>query len=133
PDRRSTHVIHRMFAFRGYRRGRRRRMYRLESLGTLLSATAHERRRQVPIRILLALVVSWALYSAGRPEWIAPWIATAIAVQIFEILAMFRFRGSHRTPDARDVILALASTLAMAAVFAGVALAIWTIEGPGLE
>lgn len=108
-------------------------MYRLKSLGTLLSATAHERRRQVPIRFLLALVVSWALFSAGRPDWIGPWVAAVIAVQTFEIVAMFRFRRSSRTPDERDVILALASALAMAALFAGMALAIWTMEGRGLE
>lgn len=108
-------------------------MQSLKTLGALLSATAHERRKQVPIRLLLALVVSWALYGAGRPEWIAPWIVAVVAIQAFEGAAMFRFRASKRRPGALDVVLALASTFAMAALHAAVALAIWTIEGRGLQ
>lgn len=108
-------------------------MDRLTSLGALLSATAHERRKQVPVRILLSLVVSWALYSAGQGAWIGAWLAAVAVIQTFEILAMFRFRQPDSSPGARDVILALASTLAMAALFAGASVAIWAIDGRGLQ
>lgn len=108
-------------------------MKRLERLGGLLSATAQERRKQVPIRVLLALVVSWALYSAGRADWIGAWIAGVVAIQAFEIVAMFRFRRSTRSPGPVDVVLALASAMAMAALFAGMAVAIWDMPGRGLE
>ncbi|MBA4804647.1 MAG: response regulator [Brevundimonas sp.] len=108
-------------------------MQSLNTLGTLMSATAHERRKQVPIRLLLALVVSWALYSAGRAEWIGPWIVAAIAVQVFELLAMLRFRSPEQTPGTSAVVLALASTFAMAALYGGIALVIWTIDGRGLQ
>lgn len=108
-------------------------MNHLEHLGSLLSATAHERRKQVSVRVLLALLVAWALHSAGRTEWIATWLTAVAAVQAFEILAMFRFRQATKTPRAIDTVLALASTAAMAALFAGTAVAIWSIEGRGLQ
>lgn len=107
-------------------------MYRLEGLGLLLSATAHERRKQVPVRVLLAALVGWSLYSAGRSDWIIPWLGAVAAVQMFEIGAMFRFHQATEAPSPRDVILALASTLAMAALFAGTAVAIWNTDGRGL-
>ncbi|CAL1690706.1 Sensor histidine kinase RcsC [Brevundimonas subvibrioides] len=108
-------------------------MDRLTSLGALLSATAHERRRQVPVRILLALLVAWALYSAGQGAWIGAWLAAVAVVQGFEIVAMFRFRRADARPGAVDVVLALTSTMAMAALFAGTSVAIWAIDGRGLE
>lgn len=108
-------------------------MIRLEVLGALLSATAHERRKQVPVRLLLAGLVAWALYSVGRADLIAVWFAAVALIQAFEIAAMFRFRQSTRTPGPVDVLLALASAFAMAALFAGTAVAIWHMEGRGLE
>ncbi len=108
-------------------------MNHLEHLGSLLSATAHERRKQVSVRVLLALLVAWALHSAGRTEWIAAWLTAVAAVQAFEILAMFRFRQATKTPRAIDTVLALSSTATMAALFAGTAVAIWSIDGRGLQ
>jgi signal transduction histidine kinase/CheY-like chemotaxis protein len=108
-------------------------MNRLETLGGLLSATAHERRKQVPIRVLLAAVVSWALYSGGRAEWIGPWIAAVLAVQVFEIVTMLRFRQSIATPSQGEVVLALASAMAMAALFAGMAVVLWSLDARGLQ
>ena len=108
-------------------------MDRLTSLGALLSATAHERRKQVSVRVLLALLVAWALHSAGQGGWIGAWLVAVAVIQGFEILAMVRFRQSGANPGARDVVLALASTLAMAALFAGTSVAIWAIDGRGLE
>ena len=108
-------------------------MSQLSSLGALLSSTARERRKQVSVRILLSLLVAWALHSAGRGDWIGPWFAAVAVIQVFEIVAMLRFRQSDATPSAIEVILALASTMAMAALFAGTALTIWAIDGRGLE
>jgi two-component system, sensor histidine kinase len=108
-------------------------MIALKSLGLLLSATAHERRKQVSVRLLLTPLVAWALYSAGRVDWIAPWVVAVIVVQIFEVAAMFRFRQSQTIPTSLDVVLALASTFAMAALFAGASVALWAIDGRGLQ
>lgn len=105
----------------------------LASLGSLLSATARERRKQVPVRVLLAAVVAWALFSAGQAGWILPWIVAVAVVQAFEILAMLRFRRPAANPGPVDVLLALASTAAMAALFAGTAVAIWAMDGRGLQ
>lgn len=107
-------------------------MFQIDQLGALLSATARERRKQVPLRALLAILVGWALYSAGRADWIAPWIVAVMAVQAFEIGAMSRFRRADRSPGRIDVILALVSTFVMAALFAGMATVIWSLEGRGL-
>ena len=104
-----------------------------DRLGPLLSATAHERRKQVPVRLLLSLVVAWALHHAGQTGWVVPWLLAVVLVQGFEIVAMFRFRRPDRSPTRLDVGLALASTMAMAALFAGTALAVWTLEGRGLQ
>jgi signal transduction histidine kinase/ActR/RegA family two-component response regulator len=108
-------------------------MDRLKSLGAPLAATAHERRKQVPVRVLLSLLVSWALHSAGQGQWIGAWLVAVLVIQGFEILAMVRFRLPGTKGGAIDVILALASTLAMATLFAGTSVAIWAIDGRGLE
>ena len=52
----------------------------LKSLGPILAASAQERLKQVPVRILLAGVVAWALHAAGLSEWIGPWLALAALV-----------------------------------------------------
>lgn len=105
----------------------------LKTLGPLLSATATERRKQVPVRVLLSGVVAWALFSAGLGIWIPVWLASVAAVQIFEIAAMFRFRRAGQVPRAVDVVLALASTLLMAGLFAAVSVALWSMDGRGLQ
>lgn len=108
-------------------------MQRLERLGARLSATAHERRKQVSVRLLLTPVVAWALYGADRSEWIVPFVAAVFAIQAFEILALFRFRRSTATPTPAEVVLALASTFAMATLFAGTAVAIWSLDARGVQ
>lgn len=105
----------------------------LKTLGPLLSATAHERRKQVPVRILLAAITVWALHGARQSTWIAPWLAAVAAIQVFEIVAMFRFRSPARSPGLVDVALALASTTLMAALFAGMAVGVWALDGRGLQ
>ena len=64
----------------------------LKSLGPILAASARERLKQVPVRILLAGVVAWALHAAGLGGWIGPWLGLAAVVQLFEYLAMTPFR-----------------------------------------
>lgn len=108
-------------------------MSHIEYLGSLLSATANERRKQVPVRVLLAALVAWALHSAGQGQWILAWLGAVAVIQAFEILAMFRFRQSTETPRVVDTLLALTSTFMMAALFAGTAVAIWAIDGRGLQ
>lgn len=108
-------------------------MNHLEYLGSLLSATAHERRKQVPVRVLLALLVAWALHSAGQGALIAAWLIAVMVIQAFEILALFRFRRATAAPRTIDTLLALTSTFLMAALFAGTAVAIWSVEGRGLQ
>lgn len=105
----------------------------LRTLSPLLSATAVERRKQVPVRVLLSGIVAWALSSAGQDGWIPAWFVAVALVQAFEIGALFRFRRSESLPTVVDVWLALASTFLMAALFAGVSVALWSLEGRGLE
>lgn len=107
-------------------------MQTLKTLGPLLSSTAHERRKQVPVRVLLSLIVAWALHSAGQGVWIPAWLVSVAVIQAFEIAAMFRFMGSDRTPGTSDILLALASTFSMAALFAGIAVLLWSLGGEGL-
>jgi signal transduction histidine kinase/CheY-like chemotaxis protein len=108
-------------------------MNRLLSLAALLSATAQERRKQIPVRVLLIILVCWAIDRMGRPEWIPAWALAAVGVQIFEIVAMRRVGESARKPGVGDVIVALASTMAMAALFAATAVTIWSFDGKGLQ
>ncbi len=104
----------------------------LKAFGPLLSATAHERRKQVPVRVLLSGIVAWALHSAGHGAWIPAWLVSVAVVQVFEIGAMFRFRGSDRIPTTSDIFLALASTFLMAALFAWISVMLWSWDGRGL-
>ena len=108
-------------------------MSHIEYLGSLLSATANERCKQVPVRVLLAALVAWALHSAGQGQWILGWLGAVAVIQTFEILAMFRFRRSTQTPRVIDTLLALTSTFMMAALFAATAVAIWAVDGRGLQ
>ena len=108
-------------------------MLSLKNLGPLLSATAHERRKQVPVRVMLSGIVAWALHSAGHDAWIPAWLASVAVVQAFEIGAMFRFRSSNRIPTTLDICLALASTFFMAGLFAWISVALWSFDGRGLH
>lgn len=104
----------------------------LKSLGPILAASARERLKQVPVRILLAGVVAWALHAAGLGGWIGPWLSLAALVQLFEYLAMTPFRRAVPSDDPRLMGLALASTALMAAAYGGVGLAIWSTNYPAL-
>jgi len=107
-------------------------MLLLKALGPLLSATAHERRKQVPVRLLLSGIVAWALHSAGQGAWVPSWLASVALIQAFEIGAMFRFRGSDRIPTTFNIVLALTSTFLMAALFAWMSVMLWSFGGRGL-
>ena len=104
----------------------------LKSLGPILAASARERLKQVPVRILLAGVVAWALHAAGLGGWIVPWLSLAAVVQLFEYLAMTPFRRAVPSDDPRLMGLALASTALMATAYGGVGLAIWSTNYPAL-
>ncbi len=104
----------------------------LKSLGPILAASAQERLKQVPVRILLAGVVAWALHAAGLSEWIGPWLALAVLVQLLEYLAMAPFRRAVPSDNPRSMALALASTALMASAYGGVSLAIWSTNYPAL-
>lgn len=105
----------------------------MSDLGSLLAATARERRQQVPVRVLLALLVCWAISSGGHADWIGPWLVVVTTVQAFEILALRPFRSSRPKPGRFSVVLALASTSTMAGLFAAVSVAIWAMDGQGLQ
>lgn len=108
-------------------------MSSLQALGPLLSATAHERRKQVPVRVLLSGIVAWALYSTGYSHWIPVWLTSVAVIQAFEIGAMFRFRQSDRVPTISDICIALTSTFLMAALFALISVMLWSVQGRGLQ
>jgi len=99
-------------------------MGNLELVTPVLTASGAERLKQVPVRLLLAAVMAWALYTTGLGGWITAWLIAAIAVQAFEIAAMAPFRQGR--PVGRiAVLLALASTTLMAATYSGIALVVW--------
>jgi len=108
-------------------------MAALSTVAAALRATANERRRQLPVRVLLALLMAWGLYKAGHSNWVGSWLALAALVQVCEILALRRFQETGRNARPAHVLLGLASTAAIAAVFAGGAAAIWAMDGRGLQ
>lgn len=100
-------------------------MGNLKVIAPILTASGTERLKQVPVRLLLAGVMGWALHTTGLGGWIMPWLIAAVLVQAFEILAMTPFRRGQ-TVGSIAVVLALASTTVMAATYSAIALAIWT-------
>lgn len=108
-------------------------MAALSGFEKALFATANERLRQWPLRVLLALLMAWALYLGGHSGWIVPWLALAALAQLFEALVLLRLRHFGRPVQARDSPLALAAVSAIAAVYAGGAVAIWAMDGKGLQ
>ncbi|WP_395945635.1 ATP-binding protein [Brevundimonas sp.] len=99
-------------------------MYFLDSVSPILSASGRERLKQIPVRLLLAAIMAWALQAAGMGRWAPIWLIVAIGVQAFEYLAMAPFR-TGRAAGRVQVLLALTSTTTMAAAYSGVALVIW--------
>lgn len=104
----------------------------LDSIGPILAASAAERLKQIPVRLLLAGVVGWSLHAADMRGWILPWIILALAVQAFEFLAMTPFRRAQPSDRRLAVFAALASTTLMGAAYGGMALVIWTTNHPAL-
>jgi len=105
----------------------------LASLSPHLPASAAERLKQVPVRVLLALLLGWSLHTAGRNEWIAPWLVIAAIVQLFEICAMSPFRrpGADRASGLAKA-LAVAAILAMSAIHGGMVVLLWMTALPVL-
>lgn len=101
-----------------------------DSVSPQLTTSARERRGQIPVRILLALLLAWSLHSVGRNELILPWLAISAGVQLFEAWALTPFRRGETVArdKGRIVLTALASTVIMAVVHAAAAMLIW-LEG----
>jgi len=105
----------------------------LESLSPHLPASASERVKQVPVRILLGLLLAWSLHTAGQQAWIAPWLAVAAAVQLFEIWAMTPFRrpgAEHASRPAQA--LAVTAIVAMSAIHGAMVILLWMTALPVL-
>ena len=105
----------------------------LASLSPHLPASAMERAKQVPVRILLALLLAWSLYTADAEHWIAPWLVVAAAVQLFEIWAMRPFRRAH--PEQAGPLakgMAVAAIVAMSAIHGGMVVILWMTALPVL-
>ncbi|GAW40015.1 Autoinducer 2 sensor kinase/phosphatase LuxQ [Brevundimonas sp. SH203] len=104
----------------------------LDTMGPILGGSARERVKQVPVRLLLAAVMAWALNSGGMIQWIPLWLTVALIVQGFELLAMAPFRRAEPSTDRLAIVLALISTTLMSTLFGGMALIIWTTDHPAL-
>jgi signal transduction histidine kinase/ActR/RegA family two-component response regulator len=104
----------------------------LDSIGPILAGSAKERLKQVPVRLLLAAVMGWAMYAAGMGRWIPLWLTTALLVQGCELAAMAPFRRATPSSERLSIAIALASTALMATTFGGMALIIWTTNHPAL-
>lgn len=104
------------------------------SISPYLATSARERRGQVPVRIVLALVIAWSMHEAGREELIAPWLLLSVVVQLFEAWAMapFRRRPAGELNRHRIMLPALASVVIMAAVHAAAAFLIWAQDDKAL-
>lgn len=57
----------------------------LHSIAPLLASSAKERVKQVPVRLLLAALVGWAMTEAGMLQWVPLWLAVAVLAQAFEL------------------------------------------------
>ena len=104
----------------------------LDDIAPMLAISANERVKQTPVRMLLAGLIGWILYSSGMNALLPAWIAWALLVQAFELLAMGPFRRAHGAHSRRRAIAALMSTALMGATYAGVALVIWSTNHPAL-
>ena len=104
----------------------------LHSIAPLLASSARERVKQVPVRLLLAALVGWAMTEAGMLRWVPLWLAIAIVVQAFELWAMAPFRRAEPSKSPLAVFVALASTTVMATTYAVIALVIWSTNHPAL-
>jgi len=104
----------------------------LDSIAPLLASSAKERVKQVPVRLLLAALVAWAMNEAGMVQWIPLWLAAAVLVQGVELLAMAPFRRAEPSSSRLAVAVGLASTTLMATTYAIIALVIWSTNHPAL-
>lgn len=105
----------------------------LASLSPHLPASAAERVKQVPVRILLALLLAWSLHTAGEEEWIVPWLTVAAVVQLFEIWAMRPFRRADADSAGQLAkSLAIAAIVAMSAIHGAMVILLWMTAVPVL-
>lgn len=101
-------------------------MTRLDPVASHLPASARERLKQGPVRIVLAFIIAWGLTAAGRADLVAPWLAINALVQLFEYLAMRPYRRAGEPPRSAPVVLtALSAVVAMSGAYAGLAAVLW--------
>lgn len=105
----------------------------LASLSPHLPASAAERLKQIPVRIVLALLLAWSLHAAGEEHWIAPWLLTTAVVQVFEFWAMTPFRRKSLDQTSRlDTIFAVTAIVAMSAIHGAMVVVLWMSAVPVL-
>lgn len=97
----------------------------LAALAPHLSTSAAERAKQIPVRALLSALLAWTLYGLHLVAVIWAWLAVSLAVQIVEHVAMAPFRKGAPPASPWLVLPALASTVAMSAIYAGLAFMLW--------
>lgn len=102
------------------------------SLALHFRSSARERLKQVPVRVVLAVMIAWSLHAAGWDAWVTPWLVASAGVQLFEFSAMGPFRRSTDSDPTRHVGLALGAILLMSVVHAAMATVMWFTELPVL-
>jgi signal transduction histidine kinase/ActR/RegA family two-component response regulator len=104
----------------------------LTSIAPHFRASAGERTKQVPVRIVLALVIAWSLFAAGQAVWVLPWLVASAAVQVFEHWAMAPYRRATSDQSKLQAGFALASVLAMSMIHGAMATVLWLTALPVL-
>lgn len=101
------------------------------SVSPFLATSARERRGQTTVRILLALLLAWMLWTADQASLILPWLAVSLVVQVFEWWALRPFRSGPALAQYshRHMLPAIACVILMAGVHAGLTAYLWTHGG----
>ena len=99
-----------------------------ETLAVAYRPAAVSRRKQVPLRLFVVLVLAaLALVKPGL-DFILLWSAVYVVAQVAEVLALNHFLGQ---PDPRRaVVLNLAADVALAFVFGWLAIPVWATGTP---
>lgn len=102
-------------------------MFDPKAFAPILKTSASERLAQIPIRVLLAGLLSWALQAEGLARLIPLWLAVSAAVQLVEFFAMapYRSKAPSGLDQVRRIAPALAAVLLMSAVHSAIGVFIW--------
>ncbi len=102
------------------------------SIAHQLKASAQERAKQIPVRVVLAILIAWSLYAAGHVDWVAPWFALSAAVQAFEYFGMAGVRRAEGPVGRTSMITALVAVGLMSGIHAALAAGLWLSGLPAL-